>query len=117
MNHVRGMAVILGFLVAGEAVSRLLPLPIPGSVVGMVLLASALGLGLVKLSRIEAVADFLVKHLAFFFVPAGVGLMAHFDLLERHWPAILVSVTLGTAAAIALIGLFHKTVSRVRRRH
>jgi len=115
MSHVRGMAVILGFLIAGEAVSRLLPLPIPGNVVGMVLLASALGLGVVKLAWIEAVADFLAGHLAFFFVPAGVGLMAHFDLLGRHWPAILVSVTLGTAAAIALVGIFHKAVSRGRR--
>lgn len=116
MSRVRGMAVILGFLVAGEALSRFLPLPIPGNVVGMMLLASALGLGVVKLAWIEAVADFLVKHLAFFFVPAGVGLMAHLDLLGRHWPAILFSVTLGTAAAIALVGLFHKAVSRGRRK-
>lgn len=112
MKAVPGMAVILILLLLGEVVVALLDLPIPGSVVGMVLMAAGLGARLIRLAWVEETASFLTKNLAFFFVPAGVGLMAYFDLLGREWRVILFATLFSTLFVLVPVGLFHRLVSR-----
>lgn len=70
---VLGLGVLVGFAALGEGLIRLLHLPLPGSVVGMVLLLLALGLRLVRLHWIEPAADGLLGILGLLFVPATVG--------------------------------------------
>ena len=111
-NAVSGLAILLTFLVAGEAVVYLLKLPIPGSVVGMVLLAVGLGVGVVPLSSVERVADWLLEHLGLFFVPPGVGLMLHWGLIRREWFPILAAFLVSTFAVMTVTGL----VAHVLRR-
>jgi holin-like protein len=75
-------------------------LPIPGNLVGMVLLYAFLGLGIVKLSWFEATGCFLIRHLAFFFVPITVGLMDAGSLFASRGAGIIL-----TLAASAVIGV------------
>ncbi len=75
-------------------------LPIPGNLVGMVLLYALLALGIVRLSWFEAAGCFLIKHLAFFFVPITVGLMDAGSLFASRGVGIIV-----TLAASAVIGV------------
>jgi holin-like protein len=109
------MAIILGLLAAGEALSALLELPVPGSVLGMALMACLLALGLIRLSWVEDAASFLTENLAFFFVPAGVGLMVHFELLSREWPLILGLTAATTCLVVAVVGLFHRALAGGRK--
>jgi holin-like protein len=109
-----GMAVILVFLVAGEGVAALLGLPVPGSVIGMLLLSLALGVKIIPLEGIRDTADFLTGNLSFFFVPVGVGLMAYFDLLRAEWPAVLFATTVSTVIVAAGVGLLHRRLTRRR---
>ena len=67
--------VLFAFLSLGELVVMLTGVPVPSSIIGMLLLTLGLKLGIVRLSQVEKMADFLVHNLGFFFVPAGVGLM------------------------------------------
>jgi holin-like protein len=69
-------------------------LPIPGNVLGVVLLFVLLCLGVVKLKHVELAADFLLKHLVFFFVPVAVGLM--------EWGQVFADYGLTLAAAIVV---------------
>jgi holin-like protein len=62
-------------LQAGQWINAYLPVPVPGNVVGMVLLFVLLSAGLVKQSWLDTGAGVLTRHLAFFFVPIAVGLM------------------------------------------
>ena len=87
-------------------------LPIPGNVVGVLLLFTLLCLGIVKLAWVELAADFLLKHLVFFFVPIAVGLMewggVFYDYGLLLATAILASAVLPLLAVGGLSQLLHR---------
>lgn len=106
MKILRETALILFFALVGEAVNRLAGVPVPGSIIGMVLLLLALLTGVVKERQIETVGNFLLAHLAVLFIPAGVGLMAVAGYLEDAWLAILllsVGLTVVVMAVTSLV--------------
>jgi len=110
----KGVLILLGCQLAGEWVVVALDMPVPGPVLGMLLLVA--GLLLLRCGVPEAlrgVAENLLKHLALLFVPAGVGLMAHFDLLAREWLVLVVTLILSTAITMAFTGW---VLSRLARR-
>jgi holin-like protein len=106
--YLKSFAIIYAFLLAGSAVVELAHLPIPGSIVGMVLLTIALYRGYVSLQAVEPSAGVLVKHMAFFFVPPGVGLILYFDLLKDEWLAITLAGVIGTFAVLATVALLQQ---------
>ncbi len=103
MRTLIGLAIILAFLALGEAL-RLLGLPIPGNVTGMVLLAVALQVKLIKTDWIRGVAEFLADNLSLLFVPAGVGVMAYFHVVERAWLPVAISLLGSTLAVLLFTG-------------
>lgn len=101
---VRGLALLLLFQGVGELVSRTLGWPIPGNVLGMGLLLAALGMKIVRTDWVEEAADLLLDNLALFFVPAGVGVMAYFQLIAREWLPITVATIVSTFVVMAVTG-------------
>jgi len=101
---VRGFAVLLLMQIAGELLCRSLALPVPGNVAGMLLLLLALSAGFVKLEWVSEASDLLLSHMALFFVPAGVGVMVYFDLLQKEWLPIACATVLSTFAVMAATG-------------
>lgn len=95
MEGLRGLAWLLVMQTAGELLARLLPLSLPGPVFGMMLLLVALRWSAVRVP-VSSCADFLLKHLSLLFVPVGVGVMAHLNLLGDYGLRILVVVVLST---------------------
>lgn len=102
MKLLRQLLLILTICFSGEVINRLFGLPIPGNIIGMIMLFLCLYTGIVKLEMIADIARFLLDHLAFFFVPAGVGLMAYLDIIESSWPTILL-ISLITTIIVMLI--------------
>jgi holin-like protein len=101
----RAFVVVVCFQFAGEALSRLIGLPVPGPVVGLALLVLA-ALALPGLQReVEEVADLLLRHLSLIFVPAGVGVLQYLDLLRREWLPLLAVVVISTALTLAVSAL------------
>lgn len=97
---------------AGEVLARLLGLPLPGPVVGMVLLFVGL---LVKGGlppALEETAGGLLRHLSLLFVPAGVGVMLHLPLIAAEWLPIAASLIASTVATIAVTALVMRALSR-----
>lgn len=109
---VPSLLLLLAFNVAGEALVRLTGVPVPGSVVGMVLLAVALRRGWVHFGVARPAADVLLKNLALFFVPPGVGLMLFFDLVRAEWLAILAANVVGMAAVLVVVGVVQQRMER-----
>jgi holin-like protein len=93
-----------GLNLAGVWLVGMLHVPIPGNLVGMAGLYLLLSLGLVKLTWFDATGSFLIKHLAFFFIPITVGLMDTGDLLAAHGFGIAVTLVLSAAIGILLSG-------------
>lgn len=71
-------------------------LAIPGSIVGMLVLFISLQLKLVPLQWVKPTSDLLLKYLALFFVPFGVGLMEYFNLIKNNLMGMLVAIFLST---------------------
>lgn len=99
MNALRGMAWLLVFQSAGELMARVLGLPLPGPVIGMVLLLLALRWPAVQ-TPVAQCADFLLSHLSLLFVPVGV--MTHLSLVSQYGVRMLAVVVLSTLAGLAV---------------
>lgn len=106
------LAVLFLFLAIGELVVWLTDIPIPSSIIGMLLLTLSLQLKIIKLRHVAGVADFLVGNLGFFFVPAGVALLEYFDLIKGQWMAIVGASTISTLIVIGVTGWVHQIVRR-----
>ena len=101
MNALRGMAWLLMFQSAGELLARGLGLPLPGPVIGMVLLLLALRWPAVQ-TPVAQCAEFLLSHLSLLFVPVGVGVMTHLSLVSQYGVRMLGVVLLSTLAGLAV---------------
>ena len=106
------LLIIFAFLAIGELVVWLTDVPIPSSIIGLLLLTAALHLKIVMLRQVEGVADFLVKNLGFFFVPAGIGVMVHFDLIAQQWMPIVVASVVSIVVVLGVTGWVHQICRR-----
>lgn len=104
MKLFRELLIILIIFFIGEITSKVLHLPIPGNIIGMLLLLMLLLTNTIKVSQVETIAKFFLDHLAFFFVPAGVGLLASLNILKDSWGKILLVCLLTTSITIAVTG-------------
>lgn len=105
MKFLRQFSIILVICFIGEGLHRFLNMPIPGNVMGMLLLLIALSTGVIKLKAIEEVCEFLLSHLAFFFVPAGVGILACLDVIKGSLFSIITIVLVSTIVIVAVTGI------------
>jgi holin-like protein len=101
MNGLRGLAWLLALQSVGELLARGLALPFPGPVIGMLLLLVALQAPSVR-EPVAACANFLLSHLSLLFVPVGVGVMTHLDLLGQYGGRMLLVVVLSTWMGLAV---------------
>ncbi len=114
---IHGFALLLACQLAGEALSRSLGLPVPGPVLGLVLLLTGLRVS-ARIGRpaLEAgvgpVADGLLRHLALLFVPAGVGVVQHAGLVAEHGPALLAALVGSTVLTLAVTALVFAGTAR-----
>lgn len=99
-----GMAILLVFQLAGEVLARAAHLPLPGPVVGLVLMLGALALAPPIATRVEPAADGLLGNLSLLFVPAGVGVVQYFSLLAAEWLPIGAALLIGTSVTLAVTG-------------
>jgi holin-like protein len=98
------LTLILACQLAGELVSAWGKLPVPGPVIGMVLLFIILMVRGGIPDNIAQTGDGLLKHLSLLFVPAGVGVMLHFRLLGQDWAAVAAALIVSTLVTIAVTG-------------
>lgn len=88
----------------GNWIQEALNLFIPGSVIGMILLFLLLCFGILKPSWTEVGAQFMLRHLAFFFIPATVGIMNYLDLFQGKGILLLVIVIVSTLLVMLTSG-------------
>lgn len=104
MDALTGLAWLLLCQSAGELLARLLHLPLPGPVIGILILLLALRWELVR-KPVGACADALLAHLSLLFVPVGVGVMTHMGLVSQYGLRLLVAVVLSTWIGLAVTAL------------
>lgn len=95
------MAILLFCQLLGEVIVRLFNWPIPGPVLGMLLLLGVLMLRKRSSHDLDLTADGLLKYLALLFVPAGIGVMVYLDMIGKAW--IVIAVTLMSSIIVTLV--------------
>ena len=109
LNH---LTLIFGCQLVGELVTRALAIPVPGPVLGMVILFLLLVFRGSIPENLSATTDGLLGHLSLLFVPAGVGVMLHFPLLGDDWIAITVALVVSTVLTIAVTALMMSRLAK-----
>lgn len=111
---IRTFSVLLVFQTLGEGLSYALSLPIPGPVIGMLLLFLYLVLKEDAAPTLAPVSMELLKHLSLLFVPAGVGIMLHIKRVAEEWLPICAALLASTVVSIVVTAL---VVQKLQRRH
>lgn len=99
------ITMLLLFQLSGEAIALYFALPVPGPVIGMGLLFAVLALRGGPSDELRGAAQDLLQHLSLLFVPAGVGVMLHWQRLADEWLPIVVALVASTFLTIAVTAL------------
>ena len=103
---------LLIFQLAGEIIARGLNLPVPGPVIGMLLLFIALVLRGGPGKDLQTTSQTLLQHLSLLFVPAGAGIMVHLHRVANEWLPLLLSLLVSTLATLVVTALAMKLCQR-----
>ena len=98
----KAITILLAFQLAGEVLVKLFTLPIPGPVVGMLLLFFTLLIRGGVPATLRETSQSMLQHLSLLFVPAGVGIIVHFGLLQSEWSSILFTLVVSTIITLLL---------------
>lgn len=104
MKILRQFMIILLISFLGEVLKAVLPLPVPASVWGLILMLAALRTGMIKLSQVSDAAVFLIEIMPVMFIPAGVGLLNAWGVLQPVWIPVSVITVLTTVIVMAVTG-------------
>lgn len=111
MKPLQGFAWLLVLQLVGEVLERGLGLPFPGPVIGMALLFPALWWRPLR-EPVEQAAGFLLGHLSLLFVPVGVGVITHLDVLREHGLGLILVVVLSTWIGLGVTALVLRALLR-----
>lgn len=112
MTMTGAIALLLVCQLAGEAIHRLTGLPLPGAVIGMVLLVGWLALVRKERPTLEAVTGWLTAHLSIMFVPAAVGLIDEGGALSRYGVGIVVATVISVLLTLSVTALVFRWAVR-----
>ena len=104
MRYLSQFMIILGFTLIGETLHHLIPLPIPASVYGLVLLFLALCFGIIKVERVKQAGDFLISVMPVLFVSPMVGIAERWGLIAPHLVPIVLILLSTTALTFGIAG-------------
>ncbi len=100
-----GAVALVAAQLVGTAFMQGMSIPVPGAVAGLLLMLLALAIAGGVPDGLGRMSDFLLRHLNLFFVPAGVGLMAHLGLLARDGGPLVIAIVVSTLAGLVVAGL------------
>lgn len=112
MKLLRQFLIIVAVSLLGEALRALIPLPIPASVYGLVLLFAALMTGVIRLEQVKDAADFLIAVMPAMFIPAAVGLL---DAWASLRPVLLPVCVITVVSTVIVMGVTGRVTQRVLR--
>ncbi|SHK44523.1 CidA/LrgA family protein [Paramaledivibacter caminithermalis] len=112
MKFLRQLGIILIIVFLGEFIRKIFNLPLPGNVLGMIILLCLLSLKIIKVETIDDISNFMLEHLPFFFIPGGVSLISNLELLKSKGLIILLICLISTAIVMIVTGLTIQLLKR-----
>ena len=112
MKYVKQFGIILAITFIGEALRYLIPLPIPASIYGLIILFIALYSGILKVDKVKEVGFFLIEIMPLMFIPAAVGLLDTWSALQSIWLQVVAVTLISTVIVMVTSGLVTQLVIR-----
>ncbi len=116
MKYLAQLTIILAVSLVSEALGYFIPLPVPASVYGLVIMFLLLWTKVIKLSQVENVADFFLQIMPFFFVAPTVGLVTSFDAIRGNVLWLVLMCFISTVVTIAVTGTVAQLVTKLMKR-
>src|SRR5471030_1903150 len=113
-QYIRAFVLIYLCLYAGIGISSLLPLTIPGSIIGMLILFVLLSTQIVPQRWVKPGCNVLIRYMALLFVPIGVGVMTYYDILRAQFGPLVVSCMISTLIVLLVTAYCSHYVHRER---
>lgn len=104
MKYIKQFEIILAITLLGELLNRTIPLPVPASIYGMAILFISLCCGIIKLSAVKETGMFLISIMPMMFIPAAVGLIDSWSVMQGFLTALIVISLVSTFLVIAVSG-------------
>lgn len=118
MKYLKQFCIILFLSFLGEALRSVIPLPIPASVYGLVLMLGALASGILKVSQVRETSEFLIEIMPVMFIPAGVGLMDSWGVLKLVCIPVLLITVLTTVIVMGTTGaVTQQMIRKEKKKH
>ena len=110
---IRQLAILFGCLAVGELLIYLTHIPLPSSIIGMLLLTLLLQLKIIRLEWVRSISDCLVSNIGFF-VPPGVAVMLYFDIIKAEFVPIVAASVISTVLVLAVTGWVHQCYGKAK---
>ncbi|RPH30598.1 hypothetical protein EHN07_01930 [Buttiauxella warmboldiae] len=102
-HYLRSFILVYICLYAGIAVASLLPITIPGSIIGMLMLFILLSLQILPAKWVKPGCHLLIRYMALLFVPIGVGVMQYVDVIKQQFGPVVVSCFISTLVVLVVV--------------
>lgn len=116
MRIFRQLLIILAVWLLGETISRVFSLPIPGNVLGMLLMLALLLMRVIRVEHVSGVSTFFLDNLSFFFIPGSVALMVDYKQVGASLIPALVAILCSSVLVFLVTGLTTEWLLRLIRR-
>lgn len=112
MKYLKQFMIILSISLIGEMLHAMLPLPIPASIYGIILLFVLLVSGRLSLDQVKETGKFLVEIMPVMFIPAAVGLMESWDVIRPSWLTYILVTMISTILVMGISGVVTQQIIR-----
>lgn len=112
MKYIREFGIIIVISLIGELLNYLIPLPIPSSIYGLVIMFLCLHFKIVKIADVKKTAVFLIEIMPLMFIPAAVGIIESWDIIKPNVIAYAIITIVSTVLVMAVSGRVTQWVIR-----
>ena len=116
VKFIKQFGIILCISFVGEVLNRLIPLPVPASIYGVVLMFLCLELRIIPLHAVKETGVFLIEIMPLMFIPAAVGLLDSWEVMRPSWVQYVVITVVTTFAVMIVAGRVTQAVIRRKAR-
>lgn len=111
----KAFLVVFGCLFLGEVFIRLTHLPLPASIIGLLLLFFALQTGVVELETVQSLAKIMLDYLVLMVVPACISIMQYLDIIQKELWILLLATSLSTFLVLIATGRTYQIVRYLQK--
>lgn len=116
MKYLKQFAIILTISFFGEILNYIIPLPVPASIYGIIIMLTLFFTGILKTGHVKQASAFLIEIMPIMFLPPAVGIIDVWDIIKPSWIQFLILTVVSTVIVMAVAGLVTQAVIKVQGR-